>query len=192
MAEGPNLAALSAIYQAERADASTIQNNALAIMGASLAYLIGTVALWDKFTVLEGWIAALPAPLVCVSAYHSLLLTEALAKVRSIVVLERHLKSGANAALNLDDAGAMSSERIMNIYATRRWEHKANIAISYGGVGFVFLGYTGLLLARSADFIGGWVAAPAACYAVLFAIVGRSWLNVLRASSSIVDMQRQG
>jgi hypothetical protein len=77
---GPSVATTAALYQAERSDASAVMSTSLALVGAGAAYLVGTIALWDKFSLLKEWIVLLPFPLVCVSAFHSLLVAASVTK----------------------------------------------------------------------------------------------------------------
>lgn len=160
------VSAVAAIYGAERADSASILNTSLSLVAAGVAYLIGTIAFWDKFDLLGGWIVLLPFPLACVSAFHSVLLALAAVRTTSVLLLEELLKEAARISKRIDcDAiGAMAGERVMNMQRAHSWYLKASSVLAYGGVGAIILGYTTIVLMRSAGYIGAWVIAPTIGY----------------------------
>jgi hypothetical protein len=58
-------------------------------MGAAVTYLVGTIAFYDKLDLLGWAICLLPFPLVCIAAFHALLLNLAAVRARSILTHER-------------------------------------------------------------------------------------------------------
>jgi hypothetical protein len=180
------VSAVAALYQSERADASAIMNTSLALVGAGAAYLVGTIALWDKFSLLKGWIVLLPFPLACVAAFHSLLVASAVTKARSILLLEPRLKIYANIdQAEYDDIGALASERVMNVQKARHWAYSASNIITYGGVGAVVVGYTVAIVVQSVKFINWWAIAPVIFYAILLTVVACSWIAATKATGEV-------
>lgn len=182
------VAALAAIYQGDRADASATLNTSLALIGAGVAYLVGTIALWDKFSVFEGWVALLPFPLICVSAFQSLLVASAVVKAHSVLLIEERLKDGARLTLpSRDYIGSLASERVMNVAKADNWAYMASTIMTYGGIGaiIIILAYTVVILILSATYIGAWVIVPAIGYAAMLSVVGLSWAAATAAAGRV-------
>lgn len=184
--DGRETAALTALYQAERTDNSGIMNTSLALIGAGTAYLAGTLALWEKFSVFGGWIALLPLPLWCVTAFHSLLLASSVVKAQSIILLEEDLKSlvhSGNMQRNARLVGYVATEQVMNL--KRAWRIKAHrpfavsTIITYGGVGLIIVIYTIAVVIKSGAYIGAWAIAPGVAYLLLTAAVAAAWIAAL-------------
>ena len=58
--------ALGALYQSEKADASSISNVAMAMMGIAATYVIGAISLVDKYgTDAFPWIVVVLLPRPC-------------------------------------------------------------------------------------------------------------------------------
>jgi hypothetical protein len=173
-----DLSVLTAIYQSDRADRSTTLTVSLATMGAAVTYLVGTIAFYDKLDLLGWAICLLPFPLVCVAAFHALLLNLAAVRARSILTLERALldqvSASGGSSLDRGAIGVTASERAGNLH-TAHPSQRAAIAIAYGGVGIIYLGYIGLMLVKAAAHLSGWVAVPAVGYAALLVPVALAW-----------------
>lgn len=172
------LSVLTALYTAERADRSSTLTVGLATMGAAVTYLVGTIAFYDKLDTLGWAIATLPLPIICVAAFHSLLLNTAAIRARSLLHLEGALfdsiDSAAANAFRLGEIGVTASESDGNIHTAPK-QRSFTILIAYGGVGAIYLAYIVLMLLRSADHIGGWVVMPAILYIALLVPVALSW-----------------
>ena len=185
------LSVLTAIYQSDRADRSTTLTVSLATMGAAVTYLVGTIAFYDKLDLLRWAICLLPFPLVCIAAFHALLLNLAAVRARSILTLERALldrvsvPDGSSPAYG--EIGVSASEQAGNLH-TAHPSQRAAILIAYGGVGIVYLGYIGLMLVKAAAHMSGWVAVPVAVYAALLVPVALAW----RHSAVNFDLERTG
>ena len=171
---------LTVLYQSERADRSTTLTVSLATMGAAVTYLIGTIAFFDKLDLLGWGIALLPFPLVCVAAFHSMLINVAAVRARSILHLERALLDSLDAsgpdhqAIDRGVVGVTASEHRTNLHTAPRAQRGA-ILIAYGGVGVIYVGYLVLMLWRAAHHLSGWIAVPAVGYAALLLVIGISW-----------------
>jgi hypothetical protein len=176
---------LGILYQSERADRSATLTVSLATMGAAVTYLIGTIAFSDKLHLLGWAIALLPFPLICIAAFHSLLLTMAAVRARSILQLEAALL-GHVAAAPIDRAriGVTASEHRTNVH-TAPTAHRAAVLIAYGGVGASYLAYTVWMLWQAAEHLSWWVTVPATAYAALLVPIGLSW----RQSVSSLDLR---
>ncbi len=173
---------LIAIYQSDRADRSATLTVSLATMGAAVTYLVGTIAFYDKLDLLGWAICLLPFPLVCIAAFHALLLNLAAVRARSILTIERALLTQMYepGALSLDrgEIGVTASERAGNLH-TAHPSQRAAILIAYGGVGIIYCGYIGLMLVKAASHLSGWIAVPAAVYATLLVPVALAWRHSL-------------
>lgn len=185
------LSVLTAIYQSDRADRSTTLTVSLATMGAAITYLVGTIAFYDKLDLLGWAICLLPFPLVCIAAFHALLLNLAAVRARSILTLERALLDQVSvpdgSSLAYGEIGVSASEKAGNLH-TAHPSQRAAILIAYGGVGIVYLGYIGLMLVKAASHTSGWVAVPVAGYAALLVPVALAW----RHSTVNFDFERTG
>ena len=185
-----DLSVLTAIYQSDRADRSTTLTVSLATMGAAVTYLVGTIAFYDKLDLLRWAICLLPFPLVCIAAFHALLLNLAAVRARSILTLERALLDQVpwpDESPDRGEIGVTASERAGNLH-TAHPSQRAAILIAYGGVGIIYLGYIGLMLVKAAAHLSGWVAVPIAVYAALLAPVALAW----RHSMANFDFGRTG
>ncbi|WP_157984447.1 hypothetical protein [Lentzea terrae] len=173
-----DLSVLTAIYQSDRADRSTTLTVSLATMGAAVTYLVGTIAFYDKLDLLRWAICLLPFPLVCIAAFHALLLNLAAVRARSILTLERallgHVSEPDGSSVERGAIGVGASERAGNLH-TAHPSQRAAILIAYGGVGIIYLGYIGLMLVKAAAHMSGWVAVPVAGYAALLVPVALAW-----------------
>lgn len=177
------LPALATLYGAERADRSSTLNVSLATMGAAVTYLIGTIAFYDKLDIFGWAIALLPFPMVCVAAFHSLLMNTTAIRARSILQLERALidsiHTGLPATLVRSEIGVTASELDGNLH-TAPAQRRLTILIAYGGVGAIYLAYVALMLWRAGEHIGGWVAVPTFLYIAALGPIALSWRDSVR------------
>jgi hypothetical protein len=173
-----HLQVLSTIYQADRADRATAFNVSLATMAAAVTYLVGTVAFYDKLNMLGWAVSLLPFPLICVAAFHSMLVNLAAVRARSILHLERHLLGSIDTSLEHAVVGATAAESRSNIHTAPVYLRVA-ILIAYGGVGVIYVGYAVLMLWKAARHLSGWTAVPAVVYAALLVLIGIAWKESL-------------
>src|SRR5437763_1215785 len=85
------IAALSALYQGEKTDASQIFNTAMAMMAVAVAYLVGAVPFLGSIRQLPlGWLFLLlvPVPLWIIVAFHSLITLNAMSHGISVQIIE--------------------------------------------------------------------------------------------------------
>lgn len=166
---------LTAIYQSERADRSTAFTVSLATMGAAVTYLAGTIAFYDKLDTLGWIIALLPIPMICIAAFHSLLINLAAVRARSIITLENTLLHGIpDPNIDLTHIGVTASERATNIH-TAATAQRVALIIAYGGVGIVYLAYVILTLVKATSHIHWWTMIPAITYSGLLVPIAASW-----------------
>ncbi len=179
---------LTAVYQSDRADRSSALTVSLATLGAGVAYLIGTIAFYDKLGLLDWSISLLPFPLICVAAFQVQLVNLAAVRARSMIVLERALLDAvepvAGSPLDRTAIGVTASERAANLH-TAVPAMKAAVLIAYGGVGIVFVAYTGLMLVKAAPYLDVWIVAPTICYVALLVPIALAW----RASITALDLR---
>ncbi|SDF36068.1 hypothetical protein SAMN05216553_101258 [Lentzea fradiae] len=181
-----DLGVLTAIYQSDRTDRSTTLTVSLATMGAAVTYLVGTIAFYDKLDLLGWTICLLPFPLVCVAAFHAVLLNLAAVRARSILTLERVLLDRVPEGSPPDrrEIGVTASERAGNLH-TAHPSQRAAILIAYGGVAATYLGYVVLMLVKAARHMSGWIAVPVVAYVVLLVPVALAW----RHSTANFDLE---
>lgn len=184
------IAALSALYQAERQDAAGILLAALALFAAALTYL-GVVAVVINNVKLPGgyWtLASLAFPLWVVASFHVLLNANAAVRARSIDIVERHLVDAAG----FDDGarqhvGSRASLRVTTIQA-QSFRLKVQSVIGYGGTLVIIVAFTVYCLAVAAK-TQGWVSGPVitgeVVYALLFGMVMLAWYEVGQITGNI-------
>src|SRR6476469_237053 len=176
--------ALGALYQSEKADASSISNVAMAMMGIAATYVIGAISLVDKYgTDSFPWIVVvlLPAPLWLVAAYHSLIALTGMCRSRSVQIIEGELFDLSGIPGGLRGAiGTMSGDQIMDIEHSKP-AHRVATAFVYFGVAMSVIGYTLFAIVRSWEHLGSTarIVAPA-FYAMALLIVAASWTVGLR------------
>ncbi|MGW5053910.1 hypothetical protein [Actinokineospora sp. NPDC004072] len=170
--------ALTAIYQSDRADRSTAFTVSLATMGAAVTYLVGTIAFYDKLDTLGWVIALLPFPMICIAAFHAVLINLAAVRATSILALEQALllATAPNTGPDLDPTriGVTASEHATNIH-TARPAQRAALIIAYGGVGLIYLAFIALMLTKAAHHLHAWTIIPAAVYVALLVPIALAW-----------------
>jgi hypothetical protein len=177
------VAALSALYAADRQDGTAMVNTRLALLALQLTYLsLAAIALTGASDV-PALVAAFSAfPLWFMHAYHLILVALSIARVNSCTELEdalyRHTGLPRTAR---DRIGARAGVPVTDI--TRQpLPLKIQAAVSYGGVGvviFAFSGYGLVVAARD----GGWGSPPVLAAGALYLLLGTtavlSWRYVL-------------
>jgi hypothetical protein len=171
--------ALGALYQSEKADASSISNVAMAMMGIAATYVIGAISLVDKYgTDAFPWIVVvlLPAPLWLVAAYHSLIALTGMCRSRSVQIIEDKLfdLSGIPQGRR-GSIGTMSGDQIMDIQHSKP-AHRVATSFVYAGVAMAVIGYTLFAIVRSWEHLGSTtrMLAPA-FYVLALLVVAASW-----------------
>jgi len=186
--------ALGALYQSEKADASSISNVAMAMMGIAATYVIGAISLVDKYgSDSFPWIVAvlLPAPLWIVAAYHSLIALTGMSRSRSVQTIETALlKLSGIPEEERDGIGTKAGDKIMDIQHSKP-AHRVATAFVYAGVAMSVVGYTLFAIVRSWEHLGltARMAAPA-FYVLALLIVAASWAVGLREFGPPVNHSR--
>jgi hypothetical protein len=184
------VAALGALYQADRQDAVGNLVAALALIAAGLTY-VGVVAVLINNVKLPGgpWtLAFLAFPLWVVASFHALLAANSVVRARSIEIIERPLvrAAGFNDSVR-QYIGSRAGQRVMNIkeQPRRLW---AQTLISYGGVLVVIIAFSFYCLDVAAK-IEGWGSAAVITaeitYALLFVAVLMAWSEVFRLAGEV-------
>jgi hypothetical protein len=184
------IAALAALYQGEKTDASYVFNTAMAMMGVAVAYLIGAIPFVGSLRHGPiGWlfVLLLPVPLWLVVAFHSLITLNAMSHGISVRIIENALFEVSELRVKRDLVGSAAGDKIMDITQAKA-AHKVTTVVVYGGVGFLVFGFTayalysanGALKDDLAWFRGLAVWIAAATYLVLAIVVGVSWTVGLR------------
>jgi hypothetical protein len=172
-------AALGALYQSEKADASSIFTIAMSMMGVAAAYVIGALAFSDKYgTDSMPWVVVvlLPFPLWLVASFHSLITLNTMRRALSIQIIEVRLCDVAG--LSPDDqelVGNKTNEKIMDIREAP-WSNKVAIMFTYGGVALAIVAFTAFVIARSWGQVAlAWSITQILLYLGLVAVVALSW-----------------
>lgn len=170
------LEALTAIYLADRSDYSAGLGNAVAILGAGIAYATATLAFFDQIssTLAPLLVALLPFPLWMVVLYHALLGVAAMARGASITTLERMILARTRLAEPVAQRLGFRATFVIFNVAHSAWPHRIASLITYSGTGLVTVGYTAYVLGRSGLFDHRWLWWPAGGYVGLSLV----WLLV--------------
>jgi hypothetical protein len=184
------LAALGALYQGEKTDASYIFNTAMAMMGVAVAYLVGAIGFVG--TIRHGPLAwvfllLLPMPLWIIIAFHSLVTLNAMSHGISVQIIEQELFDASELSAERKRVGSAAGDRIMDINVSKV-VHKITTVFVYLGIGLLVVGFTYYVLDSAYDVIkldptllrynAIWTAAV--IYALLLVMVGSSWVIGLR------------
>ncbi|GEM_PF-3299843 len=208
-----SVAALAALYQGEKTDASYIFNTAMAMMGLAVAYLIGAIPFVTSLSHGPmGWlfVLLLPTPLWLVVAFHSLITLNAMSHGISVRIIENRLFELSELARSLksDDekkalrrwVGSAAGDRIMEIMQASL-VHKAITSVVYGGVFCLVAGFTLYALHSANTVLKDTVPAAArqrllitasASYAILLVMVLLSWgkgFLILREGSRVIPKE---
>lgn len=138
------LAALCALYQGEKTDASYIFNTAMAMMGVAVAYLVGTIGFVG--TIRNGPLAwvfllVLPMPLWIIVAFHSLITLNAMSHGVSVQIIEQELFDASELTVRRNLVGSAAGDRIMDLSVSRPI-HKITTVYVYLGIGLLVVGFT--------------------------------------------------
>jgi hypothetical protein len=214
-----SVAALAALYQGEKTDASNIFNTAMAMMGIAVAYLIGAIPFVTSLSHGPmGWlfVLLLPMPLWLVVAFHSLITLNAMSHGISVRILENRLfvLSELTRLVKSEDeklkskgerllrqwVGSAAGDRIMDI-TQASWIHGVITSVVYGGVFLLVAGFTLYALHSGNNVLNEAAAvashqclsiAASASYAFLFVMVLLSWGSgflILREGGRIVPKE---
>ncbi|GAB3432036.1 hypothetical protein [Actinophytocola sediminis] len=181
------IAALGALYGADRQDSSTLVTARLALLALQLTYMgLVALALNSQDPGVGPWVAAFsPFPLWFLHAYHLILVAISMARVKSVRVLEDALyeQSGLPAELR-PLVGGRAGERMADI-ALQPVAIRIQTVVSYAGIGAVMIAFSvyALVVAGQRD---GWLAVVLAglLYLFLFGSVAVAWLHVVRQPRS--------
>jgi hypothetical protein len=179
------LTALSALYQGEKTDASSVFNTAMAMMGVAVAYLIGAVPFVEKVgngTGGWGFLLLLPMPLWLIVTFHSLMTLNAMSHGTSVRIIEDALFTASQLRVERNRVGSAAGDRIMDITRSKTI-HKLATVVVYGGVGFLVIGFTTYVLYYAWNVIlvrAALVEIAIGTYVILMIIVALSWRVGLR------------
>ncbi len=180
--ETGEVAALVSIYAADRADQAATVNNAMAMLGAGVAYATAILAFYDQIVgQLSGAVVAvLPFPLWMVVLYHAVLAATSMRRSVSIGIIENLLL--ANVVLHDRDSlvGYQAVEQVLNIFRAR-WPHRVASMITYSGTGFLTVGFTTYVLSQDPGLSSTLVTVSAVCYVGLAVVWSWCWLASLHS-----------
>jgi hypothetical protein len=139
------VAALSALYQGEKTDASSVFNTAMAMMGVAVTYLVAAIPFVDSLSQKQNaelFLVLLPFPLWMVIAFHSLMTLNAMSHGISVRIIEDALfaASGLPCATR-EMVGSASGDKVMDITQSK-FAHKITTVVVYVGVAFLVGGFT--------------------------------------------------
>lgn len=182
------VAALGALYQGEKTDASYVFSTAMAMMGVAVAYLVGAIPFVEKLAHQPfeplAWLFLLiiPIPLWLVAAFQSLMTLNAMSHGISVQIIENALFDASRLRVRRNLLGSAAGDRIMDV-GEARLVHKITSFVVYGGVFIFEILFTGYALYSANNIINhpGRVVAPVVwvamgTYLLLMVMVGLSWL----------------
>ncbi len=185
-----DVSALTSLYEADRADASATLTVALALLGAGVAYVTGTLAFADSLFRQFGWLSIfVPFPMWLIAAFHSLITVSAMLRSRSILVVEDKLLGYTSLSKGQKKlTGMRGPGRIMNVMEAE-WPHKLATILSYLGVGLIVLGYTVYFLLKTPHLsIVGQVVAGCGSLALLLVVICSWWAGLRSYNKSVIEM----
>lgn len=142
------VAALAALYQAERQDLTGILAQSIALVGLSLTYMaiLGALVSSDTFQlgpVALGWISG---PVWMLIAFHALLLALTMAHGQSVAIIERRLVDTAGLEASAGAIGAAAGTGVTDLpilaRKIKRWGLFFSTWIAYGGYFSIALAFT--------------------------------------------------
>src|SRR5215211_785807 len=151
-----SIAALGVMYQAERQDQGNLLLTALALIAGAAAYIGVAVALVNSASNPGNpWVLAfLPFPMWVVTAYHVLLVANALVRSASVEIIEKRLIGVLNLRNEEPRIGSRAAQRVMNI-DEQPTVLRIQSYITYVGVGAVVVAFTVYCLTVAAKS-NGW------------------------------------
>jgi hypothetical protein len=178
------VAALAALYQGEKTDASYIFNTAMAMMGIAVTYVVGAIAFLgnpNRGAIPWLFLLLLPVPLWLIVAFHSLITLNAMSHGISVKIIEDALFEASELRVRRDLVGSAAGDKIMDIMQ-EKLVHKLTTVVVYAGVGCLVIGFTIYALHSARGGVGNgfvWVLAIVA-YSLLLIMVALSWFVGLR------------
>jgi hypothetical protein len=174
------IAALAALYQGEKTDASYVLNTAMVMMGVAVAYLIGAIPFVGNlrngpFAWL--FLVLLPIPLWLIVAFHSLMTLNAMSHGISVRIIEDALFEASELRARRDLVGSAAGDKIMDI-TQAKVVHKATTVVVYLGVACLVIGFTVYALYSAKGIVKHdviWVIAIVT-YSLLLIMVLLSWI----------------
>ncbi|MDQ7806026.1 hypothetical protein Q5425_19980 [Amycolatopsis sp. A133] len=176
----PQVAALGAFYQAERAENVTLLNINIALLGAALAYAAASVAFLDKIASLPRTAAALvPSPLWLAMLYSTLLVALAGKRGTSAMLVENELFRHTGIDANLRKrVGSRAGEYVVNPKAAP-WPYRLIFLLVYTVPWIVSGFYTWHLLDHFVKS-GKLLFASATGYTLMLLVAGAAYLRDFR------------
>lgn len=171
------VAALGAMYQAERAENVTLLNINIALIGAELAYAAASVAFLDKIASLPQLAAALaPSPLWLGMLYNTLLVALAGRRGTSAMVVEDELFSHTGIRSDVRDrVGSRAGEYIVNP-TVAPWPYRILLGLVYTVPWCLTILYTWYMLVHYV-VAGTMLYLAATGYALLFLVAIAAYIR---------------
>ena len=150
------IAALAALYQGEKTDASYLFNTAMAMMGIAVSYVVGAIAFLG--TPSRGpmpwlFLLLLPIPLWLIVAFHSLMTLNAMSHGISVRIIEDALFDASELGVDRGLVGSAAGDKIMDI-TQEKVVHKVTTFVVYAGVAGLVIGFTVYALYASEELQG--------------------------------------
>ena len=180
----PRIAALAALYQGEKTDASYLFNTAMAMMGIAVSYVVGAIAfLGNPSRGPMPWLflLLLPIPLWLIVAFHSLMTLNALSHGISVRIIEDALFDASELQVDRGLVGSAAGDKIMDI-TQEKVVHKVTTVVVYAGVAGLVIGFTVYALYSAQGIVKDdlvWILAIGA-YSLLLIMVAASWIVGVR------------
>lgn len=178
------IAALSALYQGEKTDASYLFNTAMAMMGIAVSYVVGAIAfLGNPGRGPMPWLLLLlvPIPLWLIVAFHSLMTLNAMSHGISVRIIEDALFDASELRVDRSLVGSAAGDKIMDI-TQEKAVHKVTTFVVYAGVAFLVIGFTVYALHSARGIVMDdliWILAIGG-YSLLLIMVAASWIVGVR------------
>jgi hypothetical protein len=179
------VAALGALYQAERAENVTLLNINIALLGAVLAYAAASVAFLDKIAILPRLAAALvPSPLWLGMLYSTLLVALAGRRGTSAMMVEDELfaytgiRSGAR-----DRIGSRAGEYVVNP-TVAPWPYQILLILVYTVPWGLAILYAGYMLIHYV-VAGAMLYTAASAYGLLFFVAIAAYIRAFRDTPNL-------
>jgi hypothetical protein len=178
------IAALAALYQGEKTDASYLFNTAMAMMGIAVSYVVGAIAfLGNPSRGPMPWLflLLLPIPLWLIVAFHSLMTLNAMSHGISVRIIEDALFDASELRVDRGLVGSAAGDKIMDI-TQEKVVHKVTTFVVYAGVAGLVIGFTVYALYSAQGIVKDdlvWILAIGA-YSLLLIMVAASWIVGVR------------
>lgn len=174
-----SVAALAALYQGEKTDASYVFNTAMAMMGIAVAYLVFALPFVGNLSRDRQWLFLLliPTPLWLIAAFHSLMTLNAMSHGISVRIIEDALFEASRLQVKRDLVGSAAGDKIMDITQAKA-AHIVTIVVVYAGVAFLVIGFTAYALYSAKGLVptrGIWIS-TIVTYSLLLIMVALSWI----------------